>query len=104
MTPASKAAKHCAPAKVGHHVKLDLSLSAPAADASAAERILTLRVIQDATFRNLRDLGDQLQRLLIPLSKVADPATLVFAAEIERLAKQLRPPGAPRGPYAPRHL
>lgn len=65
---------------------------------------VTINVIQDAIFRNHRDAGDQLQRLLIPLSKVADPATLAFAAHLERLAAQLRPPGAPRGNYAPRHL
>jgi hypothetical protein len=90
--------------KIAHHVKIDLSLSAPTADEPQAKRLLTLHVIHEATTRNLRDLGDQLQRLLVPLSKVADPAALAFPAQIERLVPQIRPAGAPRGPYAPRHL
>ena len=88
----------------GHNVKIDCTLSTPAPDADAMTLAVTIHVIQDAIFRNHRDAGDQLQRLLIPLSKVADPATLAFASQLERLAAQLRPPGAPRGNYAPRHL
>lgn len=88
----------------GHHVKIDLSLKAPPADADAVTLMGTLHVINVCYQRNCRDVGDQLQRLLIPLSKVADPAALLFASQLEQLATQVRPPGAPRGPYAPQHL
>lgn len=88
----------------GHHVKIDRSLKVPPADADVLERVATLHAIQQCMQRDFRDVGDQLQRLLVPLSKVADPGALAFASELEQLAKQIRPPGAPRGPYAPRHL
>jgi hypothetical protein len=88
----------------GHNVKIDLSLTVPAPDADAMTLLLTMHVITEALKRNCRDVGDQLQRLLVPLSKVADPGALVFAGQVEQLVTQIRPPGVARGPYAPRHL
>lgn len=76
----------------------------PDATATPLERAITVHVIQDGLQRACRDLGDQLQRLLVPLSKVPDPGVLVSASELERLIQGIRPPGAPRGPYAPQHL
>jgi hypothetical protein len=79
----------------------DTSLKAP--DISDAPRAgLTMFVMVQGLMRHARDAADQIQRLLVPLSAVADPACLVFASQLDEFSRQIRPSNAPPGPYAPR--
>lgn len=66
------------------------------------EMMATVYVIRDRIMREARDAADQLARLIEALDNVADAEVLLFAGELGRLAKGLRPPGAPPGPYAPK--
>ncbi|MGI8750633.1 MAG: hypothetical protein ACR2J6_08835 [Thermoleophilaceae bacterium] len=62
----------------------------------------TLYVVRDRLMREGREAADQIDCLVEAMSSVPDPAVLALAARLERLARGLRPRGAPPGAHEPR--
>lgn len=79
----------------------DTSLTAPDS-ANPDEVAATVYVMWDGLKHAARDAADQIDRLVGWLSRVNDPEAATFTEQLRRMAGQLRPPGMPPGPYAPR--
>jgi hypothetical protein len=80
--------------------RADRTLQAPRSS-NPLDIAITHHVIVTAAAHSARDAAEQIQRLVEPMSKIADPALLIFSGRLAELAIQLRPPGMDPGPYAP---